>query len=319
MGRLTKPALGVMATLIVSCVAPLKAPEYSQALLKAGSGVEVAVIGDTQRTGFVEVWRETNNPQREQLLRQLAEHHPDAIVHLGDMVFYGSSTADWTYFDNATKPIRDKNIPVYPLLGNHEYFGSDETMLKNVRDRFPAFRTTWYSMVIDSVAYVMLNTNVSDIGLKEMSKQHKWYRSTMSAYEHSDSVAFIVVAGHHPPFTNSTVVSDAELLQMYFVPTFMLSQKSAVWFSGHCHAYEHFYMGLKHFVVSGGGGGPRQRVLRQPHQRHIDMYEAPMVRPFHYCTVQRDGSHLNIRMHPLKTKRKTLADRFTITSSKVSR
>lgn len=263
--------------------------------------VVVGIIGDTQRTSLLEVWRESNNPQRELLLRQLARKRPDALIHLGDMVFYGSYADDWVYFDSVMAPVRQAGIALYPILGNHEYFGSDDVMLQHVHDRFPEMQQTWYSTVIDSVGYVFLNTNYRDIGMKSMEQQRRWFLSTMHAYERADSVLFIVVCGHHPPYTNSTVVDDEELLQQYFLPVYMLSRKGAVWFSGHSHAYEHFYIDMKHFVVSGGGGGPRQRMLTGEYEQHIDMYDQGMVRPFHYCTVERSGTVLHVAMHPLRT------------------
>ncbi len=303
-----------LLVILASCAAPLKAPVYPRLVLSVRSNPVVGVIGDTQRTGIIEVWRERNDLQREGLMGQLNSAHPDALLILGDMVFYGSSSADWEYFDDLMKPIRRSGIPVYPLLGNHEYFGDDDDMLHSVRERFPTFDSTWYSLVIDSVAYVMLNTNYRDIGMKEMGRQHSWYMRTMHRYENADSVMFIVVCGHHPPYTNSTVVDDEDILQSYFVPAYMLSKKGAVWFTGHCHAYEHFYKGLKHFVVSGGGGGPRQRVLTGMYQQHIDMYEGGMVRPFHYCLVQRREKTLYVKMVPLLTKAHTPADSFAVAS-----
>ena len=300
MGRVVAHSLICFLVLASSCSAPLIAPQYNKVALTE-SNARVAIIGDTQRTALIEVWRERNNPQRRALLEQLARERPNALLHLGDMVFYGSYADDWRYFDEVMSPIRDAGIPVFPIYGNHEYFGSDEEMKSFVQERFPVLEEPWYSMVIDSVAYVMLNTNYRAFGMKVMSEQRKWFFQTMSMYDKADSVIFIVVLGHHPPFTNSTVVDDDNILQQYFLPAYMFSRKGAVWFSGHCHAYEHFFYGLKHFVVSGGGGGPRQRVLTDRYQQHIDMYDAGPVRPFHYCIVQREDSVLNVVMQPLET------------------
>ena len=314
MDRLTARILLGMVVLLTSCATPLVAPQYPDVLFSLRKHPVVGIIGDTQRTAFIEVWRERNNPQREALLRQIARERPDVLLHLGDMVFYGSYEDDWRYFDNVMSPIRSAGIPIYPVLGNHEYFGTDETMFEYVRERFPMVDSLWYSVVIDSVAYMMLNTNYRDFGMQVMSRQWEWYNQQMQEYEENDSVLFIVVLGHHPPYTNSTVVDDEDVLQQYFLPAYMLSRKSAVWFSGHCHAYEHFYKDLKHFVISGGGGGPRQRLLTKEYQQHIDMYDGGMVRPFHYCTVERRDSVLHVTMHPLRLRgiRPEPADSFAI-------
>jgi hypothetical protein len=286
--------------LFLAACASTQAPyRYADLSSTPTSGLRVAVIGDMQRTGVVEVWRERNEKQQAALLRQLGRERPDVLISLGDHVFWGPSNADWAYFDKVMTPIREQHIPVLPILGNHDYFGSDEEMLDHVRRRFPAFDSTYYSVVIDSVAYVMLNTNTSDIGMKNMAAQHRWFLLTMYRLDRDPGVQFIVVCGHHPPFTNSTIVWDDELLQSYFVPAFTLSKKGAIWFSGHCHAYEHFYIDAKHFVVSGGGGGPRQRLLTEQYAQYPDHYDGPMVRPFHYCIVQRMDSILTFTMQPL--------------------
>ena len=272
----------------------------------------VALVGDLQRTSVLEVWRERNDRQRAALIRQIRASRPDALITLGDHVFWGPSTEDWQYFDRVMQPIRELNIPVFPVLGNHEYFGSDAAMMENVKQRFPSFDSTYYYTVIDSVAYVLLNTNYRDIGMRAMSIQRDWYITTMHRLDNDPSVLFIVVCGHHPPFTNSTVVDDDDILQSFFVPAFVHSKKGAIWFSGHCHAYEHFFYDTKHFVVSGGGGGPRQRLLIKEYAQHADQYDGPMVRPFHYCIVQREGPILYFEMHPLHTTTPTPGDAFAI-------
>lgn len=289
--------------LLASCSAPVLAPTYTVPWFSLRQHPVVGILGDTQRTSILEVWRERNDPQRERLLRQFAQQRPDVMIHLGDMVFYGSDHDDWDYFDRVMEPARRAGISVLPILGNHEYFGVDRVMQEHVRLRFGDAPLGWSSTVIDSVAFVLLNTNYREIGLEAMEQQRRWYVRTMRDFEVADSVVFIVVCGHHPPYTNSTVVDDDALLQQYFLPVYMTSRKSAVWFSGHAHAYEHFYINMKHFVVSGGGGGPRQRLLAGDGEEHIDMYqpaEDAVLRPFHYCTVERTDRTLHVVMHPLQ-------------------
>lgn len=297
-------AIGLLLVVVLAaCSTPQAAPSYVLPWFSVRPRPVVGILGDTQRTSLLEVWRERNDRQREVLLRQLAKQRPDVLIHLGDMVFYGSDHDDWDYFDRMMEPARRAGISVLPILGNHEYFGVDDIMQEHVRLRFGDAPLRWSSVVIDSVAYVLLNTNYREIGLDVMEQQRQWYTRTMQQFERADSVLFIVVCGHHPPYTNSTVVDDDELLQQYFLPAYMLSRKTAAWFSGHAHAYEHFYIDWKHFVVSGGGGGPRQRLLTGPGEQHIDMYQPAaeaVLRPFHYCTVERSGRTLHVVMHPLR-------------------
>jgi hypothetical protein len=319
MGRVIRIVALPLVMIVAACATMVIAPQYPTQIQTHRPNVRVAVVGDVQRTGIVEVWRERNDVQRVALMRQIRSERPDVLVTLGDHVFWGASDSDWEYFDRLMKPIRDAKIPVFPILGNHEYFGSDADMLEHVKQRFPTFDSTYYYKVIDSVAYVFLNTNYRDIGMVAMSAQRRWYLRTMIRLDNDPGVQFIVVCGHHPPFTNSTVVFDDDILQSYFVPAFTHSTKGAIWFSGHCHAYEHFYKDTKHFVVSGGGGGPRQHLLTGPLSQHDDMYDGQVLRPFHYCTVERAGNILKFEMHPLHTEPDTPGDVFAVQRREVWR
>ena len=62
-----------------------------------GTNLRVAVIGDLQRTDLWEVWREQNKIHS-QLMQQVADECPDALILLGDQVFTGSSSEDWKFF-----------------------------------------------------------------------------------------------------------------------------------------------------------------------------------------------------------------------------
>lgn len=291
--------LVVAVTVLVGCSA-IVTPVAYRTQVSVNTGAVVAVVGDVQRTSVLEVWREHNNKERRLLLRELAAEKPTALVMLGDQVFWGSSTDDWEYFDEVMKPIAQQNIPVLPILGNHEYYGSDEQMLRNLSSRFASVTDQPRYVVIDSVAWIFLNTNVTEIGVKQMEKQRRWFLKTLSQLDTADSVRFINVCGHHPPFTNSTVVLPDQLLQSFFVPAFLTARKTAFWFSGHAHAYERFALQNKQFIVSGGGGGPRQRVLQGAWARYADEYEAPSLRPLHYCKVSREMNVIRCEMIPLR-------------------
>jgi Icc-related predicted phosphoesterase len=263
----------------------------------------VLVVGDLQRTSVLEAWRERNEVQQKMLIRQAAHEALDAVVLLGDQVFWGCSEDDWGYFDALIQPIRDQGISVFPILGNHEYFGWTAGMLTQAQQRFPNLTEGPRQVVMDSVAWLLLNTNYRDIGMKAMSRQHTWFVRRLRSLDSNASVKAVIVCGHHPPFTNSMVVDDDEILQSYFVAPFIQSKKTAIWFSGHCHAYERFEVGGKHFIVSEGGGGPRHRLFRGILQQQPDLYEGEIVRPFHYCLVTRDANALQVEMVPLGRKR----------------
>src|SRR5262249_27788970 len=80
-----------------------------------------AIIGDVQPTSRVEFWRKSNAQERVQLIQQITMEAPDFLAIVGDLVFCGSSAANWTTFDTLATPLYDARVPVFPLLGNHDY------------------------------------------------------------------------------------------------------------------------------------------------------------------------------------------------------
>ncbi|NQW29824.1 MAG: metallophosphoesterase [Ignavibacteria bacterium] len=287
-------------------------PKYSGRIPEGKSPLKIAVIGDLQQTSFLETWRERNNRPQIRQIQLLAATNPDLVVTLGDNVFWGSSDDDWAYFDRLLIPLRKRGIPIMPVLGNHEYFGSISDMYNQIQQRFPLYKSLWYYQIVDSIGFVMINTNFSDLGGKVMAEQRGWFVQTMRKLDRNTAVQYIVVCGHHPPFTNSVIVDDDEILQSYFLPIYMQSVKGAIWFSGHCHAYERFSKGGKQFIVSGGGGGPRQNLVTGILEQHKDQYAGSDIRPMHYCTLQRTASALVMEMVPLQYREEYLADTLRI-------
>jgi hypothetical protein len=222
-------------------------------------------------------------------------------VLLGDQVFKGDSQDDWKFFDRIMRPVLRARIPVFPLLGNHEYFGMDRVMLDNMTSRFPGMTHRYYVVVIDSIAFVMLDTNFDEYDRDSTASLRRWYALRIEELTADPAVRCIVTCGHHPPYTNSSIVMPDRIQQEYFVPVFLRSPKARLWLSGHVHAYEHFRHGNVHFVVSGGGGGPRQflRLDSLTHSDH-DIYRGGPIRPFHYLSLSRSESSLCVSMIPLE-------------------
>jgi len=260
----------------------------------------VALIGDLQHKGIIEFFREDNSVGEKKLIEQLSKEPIEHAMLLGDLTFWGFSVFEWAEYDEVMSPLTEKNVSLFPVLGNHEYFVSLQWCNPFLKKRFPWWDQSWYTKVIDSVAYVMLNTNSSDIDFATMKEQYRWYLTTMRDLDRADSVSFIVVCGHHPPYTNSTTVEPEDIFEKYFVPRFKKSRKGAFWFSGHCHGYERFISDGKNFIVSGGGGGPRQEIATGSSATFDDQYDGPSIRPLHYCLLQRNGYSLTMNMVPLK-------------------
>ncbi len=284
---------------LLACSTPIRAPLLFQRYIPT-EAVTIAVVGDQQRTSPFEVWREKNTIHA-QLVRQVVRSRPSALVLLGDQVFKGDNQDDWRFFDRIMRPVQRAQIPVFPLLGNHEYFGLDRVMLENMYTRFPGMPYRYYTVVIDSIGFVMLDTNFDEYPRDSTVAMRRWYTLQIEELTADPGVRCIVTCGHHPPYTNSSIVMPDRIQQEYFVPVFLRSPKARLWLSGHAHAYEHFRHGNVHFLVSGGGGGPRQflRLDSLTHSDH-DIYRGGPIRPFHYVALSRAEAALCVSMVPLE-------------------
>jgi 3',5'-cyclic AMP phosphodiesterase CpdA len=243
-----------------------------------------AIVGDLQRTSRAELWRESNLPETRLILRQTAAEAPDFVVLLGDLIFRGSSRREWSRFDEVTEPLREAGVPIFPILGNHEYWLTPRPALANYFRRFPDLGSRhWYSLTYGSLRLVLLDSNRRFLPARRWNEQVGWYETEMSRLDADPATRGAVVFVHHPPYTNSTVTSDEDHVQRAFVPAFQRARKSLAMISGHVHSYERFERAGKIYLVAGGGGGPRARLAVGRRVRHADdLFAGPSLRHFHF-------------------------------------
>lgn len=270
------------------------APSYRDLDADQAGTAPFAVIGDTQETMFWEslLGRESNPAERRQLFAQLEAAAPAFLVITGDLTSVGSSDRHWRYFDGLAAGLRGQDVPILPAIGNHDYWGSNAAATRAFAARFAQFgRSHWYARRYGALALVFLDANHGDLGRDAWQRQQLWFRQALADFDGDSTVGGVLVFEHQPPFTNSTVTSDDDDVQRAFVPAFMLAHKTLAMLSGHTHAYEHFVERGKHFIVSGGGGGPRVKLLAGDQVAHRDLFTGPSPRPFHYLWMT-PGAHV---------------------------
>lgn len=147
---------------------------------------------------------------------------------------------------------------------------------------------------------VFLDTNFGSLTRTERFEQRAWFRQTLEELDRDASVRGVLVFAHHPPYSNSTIVGDAHHVQDAFVLDFGGAHKTLAFVSGHSHAYERFLEHGKVFVVSGGGGGPRQRLLVGDEQRHKDLFDGEDVRPFNFLTFTPGADAIDLAVTGLR-------------------
>jgi hypothetical protein len=272
--------------------------------LSIAQGGEIDFISDTQQPMAIEeIKLHPNHNVKVKatalLLADILQQKPLALYMLGDVVALGSSDHKWQTMDKFLDTARKSNIPVHALLGNHDVMWTRARGEQNFQRRFPDNVNTGYVCTTDSIAIVMLNSNFKDLSPAENEMQQLWYTDTLGSLSKDSSIKMIIVSCHHAPYSNSKIVGSSIEVQKHFLPAFLQTAKCVLFITGHAHAFEHFKISGKNFLVIGGGGGLHQPLDTTAKRIPDIAFEyKPM---FHYLSIQRKGDKLIITSHFLKS------------------
>lgn len=255
----------------------------------------LAFASDTQEPQWVEklfLKADHNLEATQALFEDIGKRRPSALFIMGDVVSSGKKEKAWKNIDKYIGQSVKDSIPVYATLGNHDVmFNAKQGMLK-FKKRFPDYEPTGFTVVVDSVAVVLLNSNFSAMSSADIAKQNQWYQTKLKDLDTDPSIKMVIVGCHHSPYTNSRVVKPSLPVQQDFVAPFIASQKCILFISGHSHNYEQFKMQGKNFVVIGGGGGLHQGVKGNNDVMNDVAFAYKPI--FHYLEVKREGNKLNV-------------------------
>ena len=243
---------------------------------------------------------EAANPtMRKMLVQAIADVHPAFISIGGDIAYRGDHAEDWKVWDAETAVWRERNIPVYPALGNHDLHGKKKIALRNYFRRFPELKHSRYYSVRAGNALML----VLDSSLEEMhGPQGQWLTSQLNAIRPAVDFVFLVL--HHPPYTSSSDEKryggghSARHTEQALAG--MLEQRQRrtrarfIVFAGHVHNYErHEHNGVTYFVTGGGGAHA------YPIERSADdLFRSKEVN-YHYLLVEDTGRKLTVTMNRL--------------------
>jgi hypothetical protein len=264
-----------------------------------GVSRKIVFVSDTQAPfWFEKIYLRSDHNRRatKQILGSiLRENDLAAVIHAGDITEEGSSKKKWEAFRPFLDSLHDRGIPFIAARGNHEYMMSATEGMRNFASFVPSSVADYSLHIQGSVALLILNSNFSRLPDSVVTAEAAWYASMLDSLDADSAISFIVTVSHHPPFTNSTVVSPSRDLQKRFLPAFYHSAKSALFVSGHAHRFEHFRKEGKDFLVIGGGGGSFHPKKSNPDE--ADLYDGGGGgRFFHYvrCLAACDSLSLEV-------------------------
>ena len=241
---------------------------------------------------------EAANPAvRQELVRAIAKADPAFISFGGDIVYNGYDANDWRVWDSETAVWRERKIPVYPALGNHDLHGDQKIALANYFERFPDLKNNRYYSVRAANSLVL----VLDSSLDEVTgAQGKWLIQKLDTLATDLDFVFLVL--HHPPYSSSSDdkkfggghsarSQEKDLAQLLEARQANMRARIVV-FSGHVHNYEHHEHGGVHYFVTGGAGAHAYPIERAPG----DLFQSKEIN-YHYLLVNVDHGTLKLTMN----------------------
>jgi hypothetical protein len=245
--------------------------------------------GDTRFTDAGETAASSPSVRRA-LVTKIAAENPAAIFINGDLPYHGIA-ADYEVYRAETKIWRDKHIPVYPALGNHEFSACLASIcLDRWWNAFPRLRgRRWYSVALGH--RVMAIALDSDASLLPGSEQLTWLQSQVTALD--PEVRAVLIVMHHPPVAAVQTVKlvdhnarpNEQALAAYLETAAAHSSARFIVSAGHIHNYERLFQHGVTYLVSGGGGATPYDIERMP----ADLYRNADFPNYHYMRFELRG------------------------------
>lgn len=243
--------------------APVLAPAGFRTAPPPGSGATVSFVafGDSGSGGADQM----------AVLEQLGTVPFRLMIHTGDIAYESGTLAQFE--DNYFAVYADllRSFAMFPSIGNHD----EGDVFRQVFDLpYAAGGHNWYSFDHGDVHFVALDTN------EMTAEQAAWLDADLTANQRP----WVVVYGHHPPYSSGEHGSSMEFRQV-FGPILEAHRVDLV-LSGHDHDYERIApQNGVHYVVTGGGGRGTRAVGSS---EFTDFSEQVL----HFVYVEVDGDQL---------------------------
>ncbi len=268
---------------------------FSQTLKQDSSFIKICLASDTQAPlGVEKIYLKSNNNTlaTKKIFENIVQQKPTNLLILGDVVSIGSKEKKWKEMDSYLKDLRNQGTTVTALLGNHDVMLNAKKGENAFKKRFPDEVNTGFYKIIDSIGFILLNSNFKTLSKDQLAAQDLFYANTLNKMDKDSAVNMVIVACHHAPYSNSKIVGSNTKVQEKLIPLFIQSKKAKLFITGHAHDFEHFNIKGKDFLTIGGGGG-----IHQPFKKQSDRIAAlsnGYEPEFHYLTMLRIKNELSI-------------------------
>jgi hypothetical protein len=292
----------VAILLIASSAIAASAQDKSlQISFKVNKHFRFVAYGDTRFTDPANV-QDTNPVVRQELIKAIAAVRPAFISFGGDIPFNGFSEDDWRVYDRETSIWRDRKIPVFPALGNHELRGDLNVALANYFARFPMLQQhRYYSVRAANTLLLSLDSSLDETA----GAQGEWLSDQFR--DMPANVDFVFVSLHHPPVTSagdktngrggSSARPAEQQLAAFLEQQQMNMRARIVVFASHVHNYERHERGGVTYFVTGGGGAHAYPISRASD----DPFQSADIN-YHYLLVEVHRGRLKVTMNRIEIR-----------------
>lgn len=251
-----------------------------------------ALVGSFRAALGPDAWEATDPRRSRAIVREVSLEGPDFVALLGDLVFCGSSDDAWLEYDRLTAPLKSGNVPVYPALGNHEYWLSSRSALIRYFGRFPRLGgRRWYAVRYGPLGLAFLDSNSQWLSPAMWREQCAWLERVLRGWDADEAVRGSLVLLHHAPFVRERATADTQRVQRDIVPVFTAARKTLAMIAGHPQGETRFESGKAFLVAS-----PRPEEAK-PRGRRAGP-EAPPA--FRWLSATSDGARVTIETRLLE-------------------
>jgi hypothetical protein len=222
-------------------------------------GVIDFLLPDTAKVAIIGDWGTGMDDSAQLLLRIMEDHSPDAIIHLGD-IYYSGTTEECALnfsdvFDNVFAKT-GKTVPVFTIPGNHDYYAGGAPFYQMLDNDLNKTNKTWkqeasyFCLRTESGKWQILgmDTGVNDYDpiiqyaptLKD--SEIEWHQDKLK-----DPNVNTILLSHHQFFSANSAIRNSstpwinEYLKKIFQPYFR--EQIPVWYWGHEHNFAVFENG----------------------------------------------------------------------------
>ncbi len=242
--------------------------------------IEFIIYGDTRG-----VWDQWKNAKI--IAEAIEDEECNFAVHTGDFVNDGRVDSQWIDFFSISNFTH--NCTLYPVLGNHEYYGEyyfDYFVIPN--DNY------WYSFDNGPIHFIGLDSNKLNFF---NPNQTIWLIKDLK----TNNQPYTIVYFHHPPYSSGNHGSSY-LIRLIWTPIFQYFNVDIV-FNGHDHCYERGLVKKTNYIITGGGGAPPYKVGEK-------WWTIKSEQTHHYCKITANQNNL---IFEAKKSDGTIFDSFNIT------